>query len=93
MLAVACLGVLKYNGLGKSDRARERPATASFLPIGESRTEPDSMPAEGIARLGLLNRWMGADPVIGTDKVGSRTEGTNHIDSAAMNQLKNGKGR
>jgi hypothetical protein len=90
VLAVACLGVLKYNGLyGKGDRAGEKPATASFLPIGGSATEPDSTPAEGIARLRPLNRWMGANPGIGTDKVGPRSEGSNHINSATMDHVRN----
>jgi len=91
VLAVACLGVLKYNGLnGKSDGASERPATASFLPIGESRTEHNRMPAEGIARLRPLNRWMGADPPnAASDPYSSRSEGSNQINSAAMDLVKN----
>jgi hypothetical protein len=82
VLAVACLGVLKLNSLHEEkDHARERPATASFLPIIDTKTGANSLPAEGIAKLGLLNRWMGAVP------------GSNHVNSAAMDQLKNGKGR
>jgi hypothetical protein len=65
VLAVACLGVLKYNGLyGKSDPARERPATASFLPVIETKQGPNN-------------------------PYGSRSEGSNHINSAAMDHVKN----
>jgi len=95
VLAVACFGVLKFNGLhGKTEPARERPTTASFLPVGDSSTGPIRIPAEGIANVHIMNRWMGAEPVNKSGnayRVGSRGEGSNRIDSAAIDHLKNRK--
>ena len=90
MLAVACLGVLKYNRLdGKSDRARERPATGSFLPIIETKQGPNSMPAEGIAKARRVDRWMAANPPNSdSNPYSSRSEGSNQTNSAAMDHVK-----
>jgi hypothetical protein len=88
VLAVACLGVLKFNGLrAKTDRAR--PSTASFFPIIESKTVPNVPPVVGTASV---------DPGIGVDPgneasnaFSSHSQASNHMDSAALVHLKNGR--
>jgi hypothetical protein len=93
VLAVACFGVLKLNGLrGKTDSSGERPSTASFLPIVETKTVPNSLPPEGVPKVRRMNLSTGTAPGNGPgNRVGSRGEGSNHIDSAAVARVKNGK--
>ena len=93
MLTVACLGVLKLNGLpGEKDRARERPSTATLFAIGETKTGLNSMPPTGFARVRRVDPWMVANPPNAAGApYGSRSEGSNHIDCTTMDQLKNRK--
>jgi hypothetical protein len=93
VLAIACFGVLKLNGLhGKTENSRERPSTASFLPIVETKTVPNRLPPERVSKLRRMNLSTETAPGNGqSNQVGSRGEGSNHIDSAAMAHVKNGK--
>ena len=89
MLAVACLGVLKWNGLhGKTDY--ETPSAASFFPIIETKTVPSGPLREGIARVGRMGVALKSEAG-NPFRVETGSEGTNHIHSVAMDRLKNGK--
>jgi hypothetical protein len=89
VLAVACLGVLKLNGL-REKTDRDRTSTASFFPTIETTTVPKSGPPDGIAGM----RRMGVDlrNEAGNEfRGGSGPERSNRLDSATMDKLKNGK--